>query len=136
MDHIITVATFLSHVAELSNVDMMKIFLATGQALVTLASTLDFISLSRLVEATYSSDLVSHLSYTTVKAFVTGNFVQFINPALLTPNDFNNLLTTGSHIVATYGSNGIDATWYINVMTRLQENWTTDTITSVLNYRR
>lgn len=110
MDHIITVATFLSHVAELSNVDMMKIFLATGQALVTLASTLDFISLSRLVEATYSSDLVSHLSYTTVKAFVTGNFVQFINPALLTPNDFNNLLTTGSHIVATYGSNGIDAT--------------------------
>ena len=110
MDHIILVSTFLSHVAELGNVDMMKIFLATGQALVTLASTLDFISLSALVEATHSINLVSHLSYDSVNAFVTGNFLQFINPATLTPNDFNNMLRTGSHIVATYGTNGIDAT--------------------------
>ena len=136
MDHIILLSTFWSHVAELGNDDMMKIFLATGQALVTLASTLDYISISALVEATHSINIVSHLSYDTVNAFVTGNFMQFLNPATLTPNDLDNMLKTGSHIVATYSNDGIDATWYINAMLRLQENWTSDAITSVLNYRR
>ena len=105
----LTAASYQYYISLLSIADMVAIYQAMGACLLTLASTVDFISITLLVEEVYASGLPGHIPIEAVYALVTGSYMGSVPVMSITPNDLENILSTGSHIIASCGNNGIDA---------------------------